>query len=75
MEAIDRIIKFDALLLKAFDKMVRDIHIELNAKGKESLKGYCNDRWWYIQSISNDSINICSTTHFITTVSLDEVKF
>ena len=75
MEAIDRIIKFDTLLLKAFDKMVREVKIELTVKGKEGIKKYCNDRWWYIQSISKDSITICSTTHFITTISLDEVKF
>ena len=69
MEAIDRIIKFDTLLLKAFDKMVREVKIELTVKGKEGIKKYCNDRY------SVYLYTICSTTHFITTVSLDEVKF
>lgn len=49
---MEAIIKFDTLLLKAFDKMVREVKIELTVKGKEGIKKYCNDRWWYIQSIS-----------------------
>ena len=47
MEAIDRIIKFDTLLLKAFDKMVREVKIELTVKGKEGIKKYCNDLMFY----------------------------
>lgn len=47
MEAIDRIIKFDILLLKAFDKMVREVKIELTVKGKEGIKKYCNDLMFY----------------------------
>ena len=61
------------MILKALNKMVRGVKIELNSKGKERNK-HCNDRWWHIQSISNDELTICSTTHFITNVSFDEVK-
>jgi DNA phosphorothioation-dependent restriction protein DptG len=63
METINRI---STPLLKAFDKMIRGINIELSKEGKDYLKEYCTDRWWFIQSVNADeSLNIVSSSHYV----------
>ena len=76
MEAIERIKNFEINLLNAFDKMIRGINIELSEQGKQDMKKYCTDRWWFIQSINADeTINICSSSHYICKgIHLKEVK-
>lgn len=76
-QTIKRISKFNEPLLKAFDRMVRNVRVKITPEFRQYWGSECLGQWFYIQKINDDeTVQICGQYHDIfTNVPLKYIVF
>lgn len=63
---MSKINNFRPELVRAFEKMITGINVEISPKLRAENPEMYKGKWWFILAINSDeSVNICSQTHTI----------
>lgn len=76
-KTIKRITNLNQPLLKAVDRMVRNVRVKITPKFRKYWGAECLGQWFYIQKINDDNtVQLCGQYHDIfTNVPLEEIIF